>query len=53
MSKEIKIEIDKEGKVSFEAFGYKGNGCEEAIKALSKGLGKQTGKHLKNEYNDI
>ena len=51
--REIKVEIDKEGKVSVEAFGFEGQGCEEAIKFITEGLGKQKSVVNKNEYGDI
>ena len=51
--KEITIEIDKEGKISVEAFGFQGQGCEEAIKFITEGLGTQESVHNKNEFGDI
>jgi hypothetical protein len=50
--KEIEINIDKEGKVSVEAFGFKGHGCEESIKFITEGLGRQTEIHNKAEHGD-
>jgi len=50
--REIEIKIDKNGKVSVEAFGFKGQGCEEAIKFITEGLGKQESVQNKMEYGD-
>lgn len=50
--KEIGIQIDKDGKVSVEAFGFKGAGCEEAIKFITEGLGRQQEIHNKIEHGD-
>ena len=50
--KEIEILIDKDGKISVEAFGFKGQGCEEAIKFLTQGLGRQLEVYNKNEHSD-
>lgn len=51
--KEIEITIDKDGKISVEAFGFQGEGCEEAIKFITDGLGKQTSVHNKSEFGDV
>lgn len=51
--KEIEIKIDKQGKVSVEAFGFHGQGCEEAIKFLIDGLGQQQSLQNKSEYEDV
>lgn len=50
--KEIEIQIDKNGKVSVEAFGFKGQGCEEAIKFIIDGLGRQVEVHNKIEHGE-
>jgi len=50
--KEIEIKIDKDGKVDVEAFGFHGQGCEEAIKFITEGLGKQTSVQNKMEHGD-
>ena len=52
MEKEIEIKIDKNGKVSVEAFGFQGQGCEEAIKFITEGLGKVQSVQNKMEYGD-
>ena len=51
--KEIEIKIDKDGKVSVEAFGFQGQGSEEAIKFIIDGLGKQESVINKSEHGDI
>ena len=51
--KEIEIKINKDGKVSVEAFGFQGQGCEEAIKFITEGLGKQQSVTNKMEYGDV
>lgn len=51
--KEIEIQIDKNGKISVEAFGFHGKGCEEAIKFLMQGLGKQESVRNKAEHGEI
>jgi len=53
MSKEIEIKIDKDGKISVEAFGFQGQGCEEAIKFIMDGLGQQQSVINKHEHGDI
>ncbi len=53
MSKEIEIKIDKDGKISVEAFGFQGQGCEEAIKFIMDGLGHQESVINKHEHGDI
>lgn len=53
IGKEIEIKIDKNGKVSIEAFGFQGQGCEEAIKFIIDGLGKQESLINKHEHGDI
>ena len=50
--KEIEIKIDKDGKVTVEAFGFQGQGCEEAIKFITEGLGKQQSVQNKMEYGN-
>ena len=50
--KEIEIKIGEDGKVSVEAFGFKGQGCEEAIKFITEGLGKIDSIQNKMEYGD-
>lgn len=52
MEREIEIKIDKNGKVSVEAFGFNGQGCEEAIKFITEGLGKQESLNNKIEYGN-
>jgi hypothetical protein len=52
MEREIEIKIDKDGKVSVEAFGFNGQGCEEAIKFITKGLGKQESLTNKMEHGN-
>lgn len=51
--KEIEIQIDTDGNVTAEAFGFQGQGCEEAMNFLLHGLGKQLSVKNKTEYNDI
>jgi predicted RNA-binding protein with TRAM domain len=50
--KEIEIKIGEDGKVSVEAFGFQGQGCEEAIKFITEGLGKVNSVQNKVEYGD-
>jgi len=50
--KEIEIKIDTDGKVTVEAFGFQGQGCEEAIKFITEGLGKVQSVKNKTEYGD-
>ena len=50
--KEIEIKIGTDGKISVEAFGFKGQGCEEAIKFITEGLGKIEFINNKPEYGD-
>lgn len=38
MSKKIELIIDPAGNVTVEAFGYKGQGCKNATKALEEAL---------------
>jgi len=40
VAKQVKIKINKDGTVEMDAVGFKGKGCEEVVKALSKSLGK-------------
>ena len=47
MEKEIEIKIDKDGKVSVEAFGFNGQGCEEAIKFIQENCKRKEGSNDK------
>lgn len=49
MKKQINVCITPEGKIVVEGAGFKGSGCEKAIKKLLDGLGKAEGKK-KHEY---
>ena len=48
--KRIVIEIDKQGKVSVEAFGFKGKSCEKATEDIARLLGEPKEKIRKKEY---
>ena len=48
--KKIVVTIDKEGKTSVEAFGFKGKGCVKATEIISKILGRESSRQKKAEY---
>ena len=50
--KQIEVKIDKEGKLSIEAFGFNGVGCEESIRFLTNGLGQIKSVENKVEYGN-
>ena len=52
LGKEIEIIIDEEGKVTAEAFNYKGKGCAEDIGKILNGLGSVVEEKKKHEYFD-
>mgnify|MGYP001584769250 CR=1 FL=1 len=48
--KRIVIDIDKQGKISVEAFGFKGKSCEKATEDIAKLIGETKEKIRKKEY---
>jgi hypothetical protein len=48
--KEIIVEISPDGAVHVEAFGYRGNSCEEATKFIEEALGETVEQKRKPEY---
>lgn len=50
MSKKVEILLGKDGSVRVEAFGFKGESCEEATAFLDKIFGKAKVKNRKDSY---
>lgn len=48
--KQINVVIDEDGNVSFEANGFQGCSCEQAIEKISQDIGKVKDTKLKSEY---
>jgi len=48
--KKVEIIFGKDGSVKVEAFGFKGNSCEEATKFLDDLFGKGKRKHKDSFY---
>jgi len=49
---EMEIVIDEEGKISAEAFGYKGKGCVNDIDEILNNMGKKLKTKKKVDYYD-
>lgn len=49
MSRQVIVEVGKDGKVKVEANGYVGHSCHEATAALA-GLGRKTDEETKPEF---
>lgn len=49
--KEVVITIDENGKVSADALGFAGVGCQDAINEITKNLGKVIETVKKKELN--
>jgi hypothetical protein len=50
MNKEIKITIDRDGKVTFEAHGIKGSQCLNLTDHLEQGLGEVIERRRTGEF---
>ena len=48
--REIDITIDPDGTIHLEAFGFKGQGCHEALEKLRKKLGSLKKSNKKDEF---
>ena len=48
--KKIVVTIDREGKTSVEAVGFKGKGCVKATEVIAKILGRESSRQKKAEY---
>jgi len=48
--REIKIVIDKEGNISFEALNAQGSECIDWTKDMEEALGDSINRELKDEY---
>jgi len=51
--KKIIVTIDREGKTSVEAVGFKGKGCVKATEIIAKILGKESSRQKKAEYYEV
>lgn len=48
--KSIEVIVDAEGNVKMEAFGFKGQACEKALKVLQEALGSVKSKTPKPDW---
>lgn len=49
-TKKVEIILGKDGSIKVEAFGFKGESCEEATMFLDRIFGKAKNKKVKNSY---
>jgi hypothetical protein len=52
MTEEIIVDIHPDGKITMEAKGFHGKGCEVVLEELGAALGKTTNVRLKPEYHE-
>ncbi|MES2657191.1 MAG: DUF2997 domain-containing protein [Verrucomicrobiota bacterium] len=50
MSKQIRVRVSPTGDVLVEAYGFKGNGCEAATRAIEEVLGTKVTRRRKSDY---
>lgn len=50
MAKKVEITFGKDGSVAIEAFGFKGDSCEEATAFLDELFGKPDNREYKDSY---
>ena len=50
MSRQIRVKVSPLGEITVEAYGFKGNGCEAATKAIEEALGTKVSSRRKSEW---
>ena len=50
MSRQIRVRVSPTGEIRVEAYGFKGNGCEAATKAMEEALGKKIRRVHKSDF---
>lgn len=50
MKRRILVRVAPDGALTVEAEGFKGNGCEDATKAIEQALGERVERTLKPEH---
>jgi hypothetical protein len=50
VSRQIRVKVSPTGDVLVEAYGFKGNGCEAATKAIEEALGTKVSSRRKSDY---
>lgn len=54
MARQVRITfvIDKKGRVTAEAHGFQGRGCADAMRSLTRGLGREVEHRAKREMHE-
>jgi hypothetical protein len=50
VSRQIRVRVSPTGEIRVEAYGFKGEGCEAATKAIEEALGKKVRSVRKGDF---